>query len=129
MDRRSFLKNAAVTAAAAVPFQAMLARLHADGPGVRRGHTAGHGPLFPAADRTTGWPLLALPRGFSYVSFGWRGDALADGTPTPSSHDGMAAFDAGKGLVRLVRNHERGAGASFAPGTATYNPAAGGGTT
>jgi secreted PhoX family phosphatase len=26
------------------------------------------------------------------VSFGWTGDALADGTPTPGAHDGMAAL-------------------------------------
>ena len=130
MNRRSFLKNAAVTAAVAIPFHAMVARLHADGlNGLRRGQSAGYGPLFPTADRNTGLPLLALPRGFSYVSFGWRGDALADGTPTPSAHDGMAAFAAGTGLVSLVRNHERDAGASFAPGTATYDPGAGGGTT
>jgi secreted PhoX family phosphatase len=31
--------------------------------------------------------------------------------------------------VRLVRNHEQGAGTSFAAGTATYDPAAAGGTT
>jgi secreted PhoX family phosphatase len=131
MDRRSFLKNAATTAAAAVPLHALMTQLHARGGsnGVRRGHTAGYGPLFPTEDRTTGLPLLALPQGFKYLSFGWTGDALADGTPTPAAHDGMAAFAAGNGLVRLVRNHERGAGTPFAPGTATYNPAAGGGTT
>src|SRR5687768_16969988 len=40
----------------------------------------------------------------------------------------MAAFPAGKGLTRLVRNHERGAGVPFTAG-AIYDPVAGGGTT
>lgn len=132
MDRRSFLKGAAVAgAAAAVPFTALLARAQepAHRGGVRRGHTAGYGPLFPAPDRTTGLPLVALPEGFTYVTFGWTGDPLANGALTPGSHDGMAAFGAGTGLVRLVRNHERGAGTPFAPPGGTYDPAAGGGTT
>jgi secreted PhoX family phosphatase len=85
--------------------------------------------LFPTRDRSTGLPLLALPEGFTYVSFGWTGDPLASGALTPGSHDGMAAFPAGKGLTRIVRNHERGAGAPFAPPMAVYNGAASGGTT
>jgi secreted PhoX family phosphatase len=126
MDRRSFLKGAAVGAVAAVPFHALIARAE-DKPGVRRGHTAGYGPLFETADETTGLPLLMLPKGFHYVSFGWRGDALSSGQLTPGAHDGMAAFPAGNGRVRLVRNHEVGAGAPFSG--ASYDPQAGGGTT
>jgi secreted PhoX family phosphatase len=131
MDRRSFLRGTVAGAVAAVPFTALVTRAQepAHRGGIRRGQTSGYGPLFPTPDRTTGLPLIALPEGFKYVSFGWTGDPLADGTPTPGAHDGMAAFAAGKGLVRLVRNHERGVGASFAPAGATYNPAAGGGTT
>jgi secreted PhoX family phosphatase len=131
MDRRSFLRGTVAGAVAAVPFTALVTRAQEPSHrgGVRRGHTAGYGPLFPTPDRTTGLPLIALPEGFKYVSFGWTGDPLAGGTPTPGAHDGMAAFAAGTGLVRLVRNHERGVGASFAPANATYNPAAGGGTT
>ena len=130
MDRRSFLKNAALTATAAVPFTAFMQRAasaQGDPGGVRRGHTVGYGPLFETFDRTTGLPLLALPEGFKYVSFGWVGDAMDDGTPTPAAHDGMAAFAAGRGRVRLIRNHEVGAGTPFS--SAFYNPAAGGGTT
>jgi uncharacterized protein len=129
MDRRSFLKSAAVTATAAVPFTAFIQRAaHAqDQPGVRRGQTAGYGPLFPVNDEATGLPLLMLPRGFKYVSFGWTGDLLDNGAPTPNLHDGMAAFAAGRGRVRLVRNHEVGAGPTFS--SAYYNIAAGGGTT
>jgi secreted PhoX family phosphatase len=89
--------------------------------------TSGYGPLHPTRDQTTGETLVALPRGFECVTFGRTGDLMDDGIATPGSHDGMAAFRDGD-LVRLVRNHERGAGAAFASGM-TYNTAAGGGTT
>jgi secreted PhoX family phosphatase len=129
MDRRSFLKSAAVTATAAVPFTAFIQRSAAQGHqgGVRRGHTVGYGPLFPTPDQTTGLPLLMLPEGFKYLSFGWTGDLLDDGRPTPGAHDGMAAFAAGRGRVRLIRNHELGPGVPFS--SAAYNPGSGGGTT
>jgi uncharacterized protein len=127
MDRRSFLKGAATSAAAAVPFGALVARMHASPEdAVRRGHSEGYGPLFETPDETTGLPLLCLPRGFQYVSFGWTGDPLADGHPTPGAHDGMAAFPAGR-RTRLVRNHELGRGIPFS--TAAYDVLAAGGTT
>jgi uncharacterized protein len=128
MDRRSFLKNSAV-AAAAVPFTALIARTSAsqEPHRVRRGHTAGYGPLFATNDGSTGLPLLMLPEGFKYVSFGWVGDLLDNSLPTPSAHDGMAAFAAGNGRVRLVRNHEMGRGLPFS--SAAYDPGAAGGTT
>jgi hypothetical protein len=80
-----------------------------------------------ALDETTGLPLLKLPEGFRYASFGWAGDIMADGRRTPGKHDGMGAFDAGRGRVRLVRNHEEVAGRPFSG--ASYDPTAGGGTT
>lgn len=128
MNRRSFLKSAAA-ATAAIPFTALIARTSAQDHtgGLRRGQTAGYGPLFATEDRTTGLPLLMLPEGFKYLSFGWTGDVLESGARTPSAHDGMAAFAAGNGRVRLVRNHEMGRGTPFS--AATYDPAAGGGTT
>ena len=49
-----------------------------------------YGPLAPVADQSTGLPLLQLPRGFSYRSFGWSGDRMDDGQPCPDRHDGMA---------------------------------------
>lgn len=107
-----------------------------------------YGVLAPVADRSTGLPLLLLPPGFRYSSFGWTGDAMDDGNPTPSNHDGMAVMQRspslrnGRGLGRgpelvLVRNHERGATTTpiQAPGVydaGTVNAAgqrAGGGTT
>ena len=78
MQRRSFLKSAGALAAAAIPLTALNAR--AQDPvhkgGLRRGQTAGYGPLFPTLDATTGLPLIALPEGFRYKTFGWTGDAL-----------------------------------------------------
>jgi len=76
-------------------------------------------------DQATGLELLALPKGFEYLSYGWTNDPMSDGVPTPGAHDGMAAFRHGE-LVHIVRNHERGAGPAFT--TPAYNPAAGGGT-
>ena len=59
-------------------------------------------------DATTGLPLLKLPDGFSYRSFGWTGDPMEGGAPTPDRHDGMAAFaGSSPNEVVLIRNHER----------------------
>jgi secreted PhoX family phosphatase len=128
MDRRKFLKGAAVSAAAAVPFMAFTERAAAwSGPRPRKSDSAGYGPLAPTLDSATGLPLLALPAGFSYVSFGWRGDLLSSGTPTPGNHDGMAAFKVSGHRVRLVRNHELGTGTPFSG--ALYDAQAAGGTT
>jgi secreted PhoX family phosphatase len=128
VDRRSFLKSAAA-AAAAIPFHALVARAEAlaQGGSMRALRTAGYGPLVPTIDEATGLPLLMLPEGFRYVSFGWAGDVMADGRRTPAKHDGMGAFSAGSGRVRLIRNHEEESGQPFSG--ALYDPAAGGGTT
>ena len=52
-----------------------------------------------------------LPEDFRYLSFGWTGEMMSDGIPTPGAHDGMAAFPARHGRVHLIRNHEVGEGA------------------
>ena len=122
MDRRSLLKSAAM-AAASVPLQAFLARVEA----APKRNSVGYGRLRQTLDGTTGLPLLLLPSGFRYVTFGWQGDPMDDGVPTPGLHDGMAAFAAGPGRTRLVRNHEIGQGAPFCG--ARYDTAGGGGTT
>ncbi|TQU97725.1 alkaline phosphatase PhoX, partial [Xanthomonas perforans] len=106
-----------------------------------------YGPLAPVADQSTGLPLLQLPQGFSYRSFGWSGDRMDDGQPCPDRHDGMAVVglrrpdwrpgsDPLRGLEYvLIRNHERGAGNPFrAPamydtGIVSGTQQAGGGTT
>ena len=128
VDRRSFLKSAAV-AAAAVPFHALVARteLLASSAAARSLRIDGYGPLIEALDEATGLPLLKLPEGFRYVTFGWAGDTMADGRRTPGKHDGMAAFAAGPGRLRLVRNHEEDTGTPF--GDVSYDSEGAGGTT
>jgi hypothetical protein len=126
IGRRAFLNRGASLAglSMAAPWLAFANRADADempsGPG--------YGPLAPVADATTGLPLLMLPEGFSYVSFGWAGDPMHDGRLTPNAHDGMAALRSYRGFCRLIRNHERGEGAPFAPELA-FDVQAGGGTT
>ena len=86
----------------------------------RRAHAAGtqlvsavspYGPIAPVADLSTGLALLRLPAGFSYRSYGWTGDPMSDGRPTPSNHDAMGVIETrrvGRSTrYTLVRNHER----------------------
>lgn len=91
---------------------------------------AGYGPLKAVRDQATGLPLLRLPAGFSYTSFGWTNEPMSDGQKTPDSHDGMGVVRQDDDILTLVRNHEVGAGwGSFAPAAGTYDPSCGGGTT
>jgi secreted PhoX family phosphatase len=125
-SRRTFLRRTlAAGAVLCTPFEA-LSRVAAAGGFAQNG--PGYGPLQPVLDETTKLPLLHLPDGFRYVSFGWTGDAMAEGLRTPGLHDGMAAFEGADGLVDLIRNHEVAAGATFDKSLA-YDPGAGGGTT
>ncbi len=107
----------------AAPLEALLARVRDDA----ATNGVGYGPLSQAVDETTGLPLLHLPQGFRYLSFGWTGDPLRGGTPTPRLPDGMAAFPGPGSSITLVRNHEVGAGETF--GGPRYDRSAGGGTT
>ena len=66
----------------------------------------GFGPLRPVKDEATGLPLLQLPEGFRYLSFGWRGDDLTTGGKTPALHDGMAVVREQESVATLCRNHE-----------------------
>jgi secreted PhoX family phosphatase len=122
VQRRSFLRSAATTAASP-PLSAFASRAE----GTPRPRGIGYGPLVPAFDETTGLPLLALPEGFRYKSFGWTGDPMLNGAPTPALHDGMAALHWRGHRVRLVRNHESGLGTPF--GDVGYDSGAAGGTT
>ena len=124
-NRRSLIKGFGT-----LPFVGALAALHA-----REALAAGttvrvaspYGPVAPVNDLTTGLPLLQLPAGFTYKSYGWTGDLMANGKPTPGSHDGMGVIATRK-LGRsteyvLVRNHERGTGsdATFFGAPAIYD--------
>lgn len=112
--RRSLLKGLA--SASVLPFVGALAAMQAREAMAANGATAlvasPYGPIAPVADMTTGLPLLQLPAGFSYKSFGWRGDTMTDGKPGPAGHDGMGVVlsrKAGRSTeLVLVRNHEIG---------------------
>jgi hypothetical protein len=75
-----------------------------------------YGPLFPVLDQETKLPLLKLPRGFTYRSFSWTGDAMSDGNPVHGRHDGMAVVargGAGGQDMFLIRNHEAALGTIY----------------
>lgn len=139
VHRRTFVKAGAASALS-VAFGALSARRAEAHWG--RGHHGhhghhgkkecrdGYGPLSPVKDLATGLPLISLPEGFRYVSYGWTGQLQSDKRPTPRGHDGMAVVGQRGPLLALVRNHELSAGA--APGCitehATYDPNEAGGT-
>lgn len=125
--RRDFLKHAALVGGTAVtvPLEALW-RLSASGR--LSPDDQGYGPLQPVIDDTTGLPLLQLPDGFRYRSFGWTGDPLESGARTPAGQDGMAAFPGPDGTVVLIRNHELSPAKAFDSAIA-YDAEAGGGTT
>jgi uncharacterized protein len=132
LNRRGFIGGviaAAAAGTAASSFGALGARAATNPASIRRApNGTDYGPLSPVRDEATGLPLLLLPRGFRYISYGWTGDAMANGAPTPGSHDGMAAFRRDD-VIHLVRNHERGNGTPFAHPSSTYDSTASGGTT
>ena len=71
-------------------------------------HAQGSTSLVPTPDMETGLPLLRLPKGFSYRSMSWTGDALAAGGTVPDRHDGMAIVPGAEPTEQvLLRNHER----------------------
>ena len=144
MDRRTFLGVGATAAAgstmlSAVALERLTARSALAASGSGRGlkaraatSEAGYGPVAPVKDQR-GVEVLALPAGFSYVTFGHIGGRMSDGRPTPLALDGMAAFAGPDGTVRLIRNHEDrnppGEGSLRAPFRHKYDRQAGGGTT
>ncbi|MFK3979488.1 alkaline phosphatase PhoX [Micromonospora sp. NPDC050397] len=69
-----------------------------------------HKPFPPLVDDPKG--ILALPPGFSYHIVTTTGVTKLDRGQgsTPSSHDGMAVFDAGHGRYTIIQNHEIKAG-------------------
>lgn len=124
VNRRTFLRGG-LMGAAGLAFSGLAGRAVAQA--AELPYSNDYGPLQFVNDETTGLPLIRLPEGFTYKTFGWTGDAMADGTPTPGAHDGMAVVGATGNRVVLVRNHEISGGTPFAP--VVYDPMAGGGTT
>lgn len=113
--RRNLLKG--IASASALPFVGAFTAMQSQQVLAANGSTAlvtsPYGAIAPVNDMTTGLPLLQLPPGFSYKSFGWRGDLMTDGKACPGGHDGMGVIVSRKvgrstELV-LVRNHEIGA--------------------
>ncbi|HWK49425.1 MAG TPA: alkaline phosphatase PhoX, partial [Steroidobacter sp.] len=126
-NRREFIRNG-VAGVASISFAAMLARRAADAAGLP--YSADYGPVAPVDDLTTGLPLIALPAGFIYRSFGWTGQPMSDGQLTPSLHDGMAVVAAKGSQIVMVRNHEQSTGGVAFAAPAAYDPTyAHGGTT
>ncbi|MGD9943273.1 MAG: alkaline phosphatase PhoX [Burkholderiaceae bacterium] len=115
-SRRGLLKGSAAGAAAALSgtFGAFALRQAHAADGISELVDCPYGPVAPVADLSTGLPLLQLPPGFSYKSYGWTGDRMADGLACPGSHDGMAVVRSrrvGRSTeITLIRNHERGMG-------------------
>ena len=100
-NRRGFLHTALTSTLVAGHFERLRANLNAGSLKVRESY----GPLLPAKDATTGLPLIHLPDGFRYLTFGWRGDAMEHGR-TPAVHDGMGVIASTNGRIVLCRNHE-----------------------
>lgn len=85
------------------------------------------GRLQAVLDPTTGLPLLRLPPGFRYFTFGWAGESLAGGGRIPPKADGMGIVHSEGSRLTFVRNHEVGeTRGAFAP-LAGYDSACGGG--
>jgi len=88
----------------------------------------GYGQLNPVSDQTTGLNLLCLPDGFRYLSFGWTGDQMSDGTITPGAHDGMGIINEADGIITIVRNHElKRRHGRFGTASIQFDPKGGGG--
>jgi secreted PhoX family phosphatase len=113
--RRLMLKGSG--AAAASSFTGVMSALYASNALAATGKQtvsalSPYGLIAPVNDLTTGLPLLQLPRGFTYRSFGWTGDAMDDGRATPDLPDGMGVVTSrrvGRSTeLVLVRNHELG---------------------
>jgi secreted PhoX family phosphatase len=129
LDRRAFLARGAAGMLSVAAVERLTAR---SALGAKRSDTAfGYGPPQPTPDQR-GRLVLALPAGFSYVTFGDIGSPMSDGNVTPLALDGMAAFEGPGGTVRLIRNHEdrnpAGSGSVGGDAAAKYDPRAGGGT-
>ncbi len=126
-NRREFIRNG-VVGAASISFAAMLARREVSA--AELPYSDDYGPVAPVNDLTTGLPLIALPAGFTYRSYGWTGQPMGDGQRTPGAHDGMAVVAAKGSQIVMVRNHEQGTGGVAFTAPAAYDPTyARGGTT
>ena len=130
-NRRHFLKTGLAVGTAGLAMSSLAARAVSGHGYGRRAFSPDYGPLRPARDKATGLTLLALPEGFEYLSYGWTGQTMGDGRPTPTDHDGMAVCARRGNVIALVRNHElsAGEGTPCVVGGGMYNTNEFGGTT
>ncbi|GLR69311.1 alkaline phosphatase PhoX [Agaribacter marinus] len=126
-SRRQVLKGTG-TIAASTAFASLATKANA----ATLPYTSDYGPLSPTLDKATGLPLISLPEGFEYTSFGWTGQIQTDGLPTPTDHDGMAVTAVRGNVIAIVRNHEcsEGEGPKSSPrgNRGVYNEVQHGGT-
>jgi secreted PhoX family phosphatase len=136
LDRRAFLTRAAAAGGGLMSLGAIERLVTAEAMGGHRHRrTHPYGPLERVPDQR-GVEVLALPAGFSYVTFSHTGSTMSDGNPTPLALDGMSAFAGGrrKHYVRLIRNSEDRNpvgvdGGNIGDRSAAYDPKGFGGTT
>ena len=132
MDRRAFIARGIAATGGGALSAVALERLAARAALADKGHhrPSSYGEPQRMRDQR-GIEVLALPAGFSYVTFGHIASQMSDGNQTPLALDGMAAFRGPRGTVRLIRNHEDrnfpGAG-SVPRHPDAYDLTAGGGT-